>query len=131
MIAVSEKWKLVLPLKAPLMTPNSQRRAHWTEVRRCKAEHELIVSAAAGRMKPITEPVVVTVIWYAPDLRTRDSDSLDTLKKAALDALVKKGILKDDSFRYVRQTRCGPIIVARDNPRIEIIVEKVVEDMAE
>jgi len=117
------------------MTPNGQRRAHWSEVRRCKAETEMIVSAAASKLEPITKPVVVTVIWYAPDLRVRDSDSLAVLLKATLDSLCKKTvngqpILRGDDHRYVHQTRCGPIVVARDNPRIEVLIETV-EDLAE
>lgn len=119
-------WVLVLPLKAPLMTPNSQRRAHWTAVAKAKADHELLVTAALAKakLKRIDGPVSVRIIWYAPDARRRDVDSLAPLGKSVLDALEKRNVIDNDHSEIVREISFGPIVVARDNPRIEVVINR-------
>ncbi|WP_411828815.1 RusA family crossover junction endodeoxyribonuclease [Mycobacterium intracellulare] len=112
----------MLPLRSPLLTLNDQRRAHWTTVRKAKSDVELLISVAVNKakLKPIEGPVVVWLVWYAPDRRARDCDGLAPMLKACLDALVHKGILPDDNSEIVHQACLGPIVVARDNPRFEL-----------
>lgn len=53
----------------------------------------------------ISAPVAVTLRLYAPDRRRRD---VDNYAKALLDALVKSGLLEDDSLiKDLRITWCG------------------------
>ena len=122
-----EKWVLVLPLKAPMMSANGQRRAHWTGVARAKADTEVIVLAAArkAKLKRVDGLLSVRIIWYAPDARKRDVDSLAVLAKSSLDALKKGNIIDDDHAGIIHEVNLGPIIIARDNPRIEIHVRRV------
>lgn len=127
MTSSPQKWDLVLPIKAPLMTQNSQRRAHWTEVSRAKSDTELLVFAAARRAKVphLDGPISVRVVWYAPDARVRDVDSLGVFAKSCLDAFKKGGIIDDDHSGIVREVILGPIVISRDNPRIEIRIRGV------
>lgn len=117
----------MLPLKAPLMTQNTQRRAHWTEVAKAKADTEFLVSAAAAKAKlrKIDGPISVRIVWYASDARKRDVDSLSVLAKSCLDALKKREIIKDDHAGIVTEVHLGPICISRDNPRIEIVIRRV------
>lgn len=117
--------RLVLELKRPPMTSNDQRRAHWAQVRRAKQEVEMRVRSAAqqARVGALSGPQVVTVVWFAPNARTRDSDSLSPFLKAALDGLVRSGVLIDDSSEYVVDTHMR-VEVDRINPRIEILIEE-------
>lgn len=55
-----------------------------------------------GDLKPLTTPCIVKIHWYEATKR-RDVDNIQSSQKFILDALVKNGVLKNDSRRYVRQ----------------------------
>lgn len=96
---------------------------------KAKAEVELLTVAAAkaARLKPIKGPVSVRLVWWAPDARRRDVDSMAPMLKAVLDALVKKGIIPDDRSEIVREAALGPVCIARDNPRFELHILRLEE----
>jgi Holliday junction resolvase RusA-like endonuclease len=104
------------------MSTNGQRRAHWTEVSKAKSDTEIIVLAAArkAKLKRLNGLVSVRIVWYSPDARKRDVDSLAVLAKSSLDALIKGNIIDDDHAGIIHEVSLGPIIIARENPRIEI-----------
>ena len=110
-----------------MMSTNGQRRAHWTGVAKAKADTEIIVLAAArkAKLRHVDGLLSVRIIWYAPDARKRDVDSLAVLAKSSLDALKKGKIIDDDHAGIVHEVSLGPIIIARDNPRIEIHVRRL------
>lgn len=115
-----------MPIKAPLMTQNGQRRAHWNEVRQAKADTEWLITSAINKAKltKIEGPISVRVIWYAPDARRRDVDSLAVLCKSCLDTLEKRKVIENDDYKTVKEVILGPVLIARDNPRIEIVIER-------
>jgi Holliday junction resolvase RusA-like endonuclease len=121
------EWVLVLPLRAPLMTLNMQRRAHWSEVAKAKADTALVVTAAAKKAKlpPIDELVSIRLVWFAPDARRRDVDGLAPMMKSILDCLVQRKVLVDDSSKYVWEAKLGPIVVDRTAPRFEVRIRSV------
>jgi hypothetical protein len=96
-------------------------------VAKAKADTEIIVLAAARKAKldRVDGLLSVRIIWYAPDARKRDVDSLAVLAKSSLDALKKGKIIDDDHAGIVHEVSLGPIIIARDNPRIEIHVRRL------
>lgn len=111
---------LTIGVKAPPMSLNQQRRAHWTRVREAKQEVEWLVKAAVAKEKLGTVgPCEVEFIWYAPDARVRDADALSPFVKGALDSLVRCGVLPVDDWRHVLGITTR-VIVDRANPRIEI-----------
>lgn len=112
-----------LPLRKPLMTSNDQRRAHWTTVRKAKADTEMLVTAAARKAKtPRFDRCHVTIIWFCADSRVRDVDALGPCLKACLDALVRCGRLTSDDHRHVLSTR-QIITIDRARPRITIHIQ--------
>ncbi|MFE3195962.1 hypothetical protein ACFXHA_43670 [Nocardia sp. NPDC059240] len=116
---------VTLPLRRPPMTSNDQRRMHWTTVRKAKAEAAAEVGWRAReqlRKGLRLNRTRVSVTWYAPDARRRDSDALGPFLKAALDALVAIGVLPDDHSAHVVETS-QRIIVDRENPRLTITLE--------
>lgn len=119
--------KLVLPLTKLPLSQNGQRRAHWTEVRDKKLEVEWLVSVAVKKagVQKIDGPVSVRLIWYAPNVRIRDCDSMGPMMKACLDQIVREGILADDHSEIVREVHLGPIWISRDNPRFELHIRRV------
>ena len=53
---------------------------------------------------PAMAQAVVVLNWQQPDRRGRDGDGAAPALKACLDALVKEGVLVDDSWQYVRHS---------------------------
>lgn len=114
---------IILPIPRPLLTTNQARSRHWRIAYRAKNETELLVrnALALAPIAPRTIPQTVSVTWFAPDARRRDSDALDFTKKAVLDALVKSGVLEDDSHKFVTSSTTA-VVIDRDDPRIEIAI---------
>lgn len=56
----------------------------------------------AKTLKPIVNPCVIEIEWHEATMR-RDVDNIHSSVKFILDALVKNGILKNDSRKYVKQ----------------------------
>ena len=55
-----------------------------------------------GELKPISNPCIIRINWYESSKR-RDVDNVQSSQKFILDSLVKNGVLKNDSQRYVKQ----------------------------
>lgn len=68
-------------------------------------------------------PVRLSFRWYEKD-RKRDLDNIAMSKKFILDALVKAGTIKTDSWKGVIGF-ADEFFVDRTNPRIEVEIEEV------
>ena len=73
--------------------------------------------------KIVDYPVIIEANWFTKNERV-DSDNITFSKKWILDGLVKAGIIKDDSRKYVRIWRDIDIFVDKDNPRVVIEIKK-------
>jgi len=63
-------------------------------------EERLIWTIRQAKLKPVTLPCIVHMLFVEPN-RRRDADNVESAKKFILDALVKAGILVNDSPKYV------------------------------
>ncbi len=71
---------------------------------------------------PRYDTVDITIAWYEPNMR-RDIDNISAGQKFMLDALVKAGVIEDDSQKYVKSIK-HQFYVDKDNPRIELTLER-------
>lgn len=97
---------LTVPIPRPPMTANQARSWHWSRQREAKRQAETLVFASAksaGLPKNLA-PSHVSIVWFAPDKRRRDPDSLACFLKACLDSLVRYGAFEDDSSEYILST---------------------------
>lgn len=72
----------------------------------------------AGLTREDKYPINLFIIWYEPN-RRRDIDNVTFATKFIQDALVKAGILEDDSQKYIVGV-FHRVLVDKDNPRIEV-----------
>jgi crossover junction endodeoxyribonuclease RusA len=108
------------------MTANDQRRAHWQKVRGAKKQvGDAVAWLARQQQIKNVGPAEVSFVWFAPDKRRRDSDSLGPFVKAALDGLVEAGVFPDDHNGWVVKTSMAVVSSDTRNPRIEISIEEV------
>lgn len=82
-------------------------------------QEEALWMLKAQRAKPIDGEVSVFIRLVAPDKRHRDAGNCD---KACCDILVKAGIIKDDSNRYVRRLTYE---WASEGPPCVVIIQRV------
>jgi crossover junction endodeoxyribonuclease RusA len=117
---------IVTPFARPPMSANDQRRAHWQKVRAAKKQVGDAVAWLA-RQQQIKDvgPAEVSFVWFAPDKRRRDSDSLGPFVKAALDGLVEAGVFPDDHNGWVVKTSMAVVSSDTRNPRIEISIKEI------
>lgn len=94
---------LVIPFRLPglneLVEANRRNRHIGAKLKR-ETDEMIQWTIRAARLKPVTLPCIVNIIFEEPSLR-RDHDNVESARKFVLDALVKEGILKGDSPRYV------------------------------
>ena len=69
-----------------------------------KKEIESLIGWAIKKAKlpHVEKPCVIEIDWHEATKR-RDVDNIQSSQKFILDAMVKNGILKNDSRRYVKQ----------------------------
>ena len=67
-------------------------------------------------------PVNISFTWYTKDIRV-DPDNISFAKKYILDALVTKGILKNDTRKFIKGFQ-DMFEVDAKNPRVEILLSE-------
>lgn len=113
------------PFRKPPMSANEQRRAHYHQQAKAKKEvGDLVYGHAISQGIKDLLPSIVTVTWYVPDKRKRDTDGLGPFLKAAVDALRNAGAWPDDHSDWVTETRMVIDKTDMKNPRIEILVSE-------
>lgn len=88
-----------LPWTEPPATQNQLRRLHYQAEASIKRA-ALLEARSAIRAKgvPFMAGAIVILHWRQPDRRRRDGDGAAPTLKVCLDALVKEGVLHDDSW---------------------------------
>lgn len=85
-----------------------------------KAEKQIMAALQEAGLEPVTRPVTLNYTWVEQDNR-RDQDNVAFAQKFVQDALVKAGILEDDSRRYVVGST-HRIITDKNDPHILVII---------
>lgn len=75
---------------------------------------------ASNTLHKVDKPVIVKFTW-AEKTKRRDADNIASAKKFILDALVKTGVLVDDSRKYVK----GFYDVIIDDKKDYVVVELI------
>lgn len=103
-------------------------RANRYKGAKLKKDTETMIIAEIKKQKvqPVTEyPVEVFIRWVEPN-RKRDVDNIQSSKKFILDAMVKAGVLVNDSQRYVAQVH--DVVEIGNSAMVEIYVEDVIKN---
>ena len=94
--------QFVIPFKLPgLNQVNAANRSNPYAGAKLKREVDESICAVirAARIHPIQYPCIVHMTFWEPG--RRDADNVESAKKFILDALVKCGIIANDSPKYV------------------------------
>lgn len=107
----------------PPLTMNDYAKAHWTKKRQARDRiHYQVKQALQKQPLPMFDRARIAIVQHAPDGRRRDVDGLNAFRKAALDALVRLGVLPDDNLRHVIDGG-NRIELSSPHPRIVIELE--------
>lgn len=95
--------KFIIPFRLPglneVIGANRTNPQAGAKLKR-DTEEQLTWVIKSARLLPVTYPCIVHMLFVEPN-RRRDVDNVESGKKFVMDALVKAGILKNDSPRYV------------------------------
>jgi crossover junction endodeoxyribonuclease RusA len=118
--------RIELPFPVPLSAcfTNAPGKGRVPTPRYKAWQTEALWSIKAQHIKPISGRVSVFICLVAPDKRHRDAGNCD---KAIGDILVKAGIIKDDSNRFIRRLTYE---WADDGPPCVVIVQEAAEALA-
>lgn len=100
-----------LPWHRPPLTLNS-RLSKIEEWRLANVIKDGTTLVAKGKIPRDAYPVMVELVWYPGNNRVADSDNIASTLKHCIDALVRTGVLPDDSPRYV--VRTSQRVIPRD-----------------
>jgi len=92
-----------------------------------KAKKDLMkrVTKMVKRLKPIKNfPVQVTLTIFRPSDHPMDVGNISILEKYATDALVKAGILPDDSWKYIDSVTMKMGGINKENPHAIYHIEE-------
>lgn len=118
-----------IKIVVPAIPPSNNKfignsHSHWL-YKKPKEEWHWMIRAAltrtADKPKAPIKRATVTLRYFFKDRRRRDPDNYSG--KFILDALVREGVLVDDSFENIRLVLIAE--VDRKNPRTEIYVDEV------
>ena len=92
---------LTLPYDKPPLGLND--RMHWRPANRWRQQikNDTITLAKQAKLPTGLDRIHVTLVWYPKDRRNRDSDNPTPTLKAAIDGLVKYGLIPDDNSEHV------------------------------
>lgn len=96
------------------------RGKHVAEVRELAAD--LCRDAIAAGRLDVLEPIVVTLVWYAPTRAARDADNPVATLKPVCDGLVDAGLVPDDTPEWMDK-RPVQIVYRKNEPGVELHVE--------
>jgi Holliday junction resolvase RusA-like endonuclease len=111
--------KLVVYGEFPdLNTEIAKTKRHWSGYAKSKQETTNLALIQLKGKKPFITPCRVKFIWFTPNIR-KDPDNVCFAKKYILDALVRAGIIPDDTRKEILGF-VDDFDVDAKNPRVEI-----------
>lgn len=109
---------------AEKLSPNG--RAHWAVKNDARLQVSAMVAMAVvvHGIEPVQGPCVLRFVWVFPRGGRHDLDNLigSGVTKAAIDALVRKGVLPDDDSGTVVDVK-AEVCIERGQRRLEIVLE--------
>ena len=77
-------------------------------------------------IKKLDVPVVIKFLWVCKNEK-KDIDNVASAKKFCLDALVKVGVLQNDSRRWIKGFM-DDFTIDKENPRVEVTLEEYLKE---
>tara|TARA_R100000322_G_scaffold165406_1_gene130731 strand:+ start:460 stop:843 length:384 start_codon:yes stop_codon:yes gene_type:complete len=124
--------KIDLPLevyytknKKFILNLNNYRNAHYRTLSNAKKIYADNLVDRISHPK-YEEPVVLTYTYYAKSKRRLDvSNPCSIIDKFTCDALVKAGVLEDDSSKQIKKVIYKYGGIDKENPRCELVIKKI------
>lgn len=87
-------------------------------------ENAVILAIKQAKLTKVYKyPIALKITWIEPNSK-RDIDNIVFASKFIQDALVKSGILENDSQKYINRLE-HEVKTDRENPRIEVEIKEV------
>lgn len=94
------RWDLRLPYTSPPLSLNKQ--AHWAKIHRTKVQLQTDLAWLLKAHKVLAmDHAWIWLEWTPGVVRRRDTDNPEPTRKACIDAIVRAGLLEDDTPEFV------------------------------
>ena len=126
---MTEKFLIVLPLPAKVLSPNCAvatpggRFAKAAAVKRLRKLTRECVEQERIENSPWSRVLIKVKFFYGTE-RRRDQDNAMFSLKAMYDGIVDSGLVADDTPEYM-QRHIPVLSIDRDFPRVEITIERL------
>ena len=106
-----------------ILNLNNYRNAHYRVLATAKKLYSENLQASLKGIKPFTEPVVLEYTYFAKSNRRLDvSNPCSIIDKFTCDALVKAGVLADDSYNEIDKVIYKFGGVDKSDARCELVI---------
>lgn len=99
---------------------NGERRNRFIGAKIKKENTENVMWQVGGSEKITNYPIKIDFHWYTKDLK-KDPDNISFAKKFILDGLVEKGVLENDTRKFI-DGFSDSFYVDKINPRVELVI---------
>jgi len=127
---MTESLTIVLPIPNKVLSPNCMTGSIGGRMMKAQAAKKCrrLAKEAVEAEDICTRPwkfVDVSPYYFHKDKRRRDEDNFQAMLKGTYDGIVDAGlVLDDDSLHMHKHT--PTFLVDKENPRVEIVIERVV-----
>lgn len=97
------------------------RNRFYANSMKAKAEKKVAEAIEKYGRPHFSKPVKLGFVWFEPNGR-KDCDNVAFAKKFVQDALVRNGVLDDDSRKYVVGYLGEEFPIDKDSPRIVVMI---------
>lgn len=118
-----------ITIQLPPINPklHAHNTGHWRTKAAAVKQLKIVAQVTARPLVSETwDRAKVHYHFFVPDNLRRDEGNMIHSQKPAIDGIVKAGLIVDDSWQYL-STGSVTVEIDRDNPRVVLIFERVVQ----
>lgn len=126
------KHTLIIPGVLPGLNEyiSAERRNKYQAASMKKQAEHIISIMIKSQLKGIkfSGPIIMNYKWIEPN-RKRDKDNIAFAKKFIQDSLVHSGVIENDGWKNIEYFTDSFDVDAK-NPRVEVIIEEIIKEVA-
>ena len=101
----------------------NSNRHKYNALKRAEQDRVILFCRTSG-IKPVDKPVNIVITCYEPNMKRDKSNVRSGAEKIIEDALQDAGIIRNDNWAGIAETRTK-VMLDRENPRVIVYIEEV------
>lgn len=101
----------------------NSNRHKYNALKRTEQDRVILFCRTSG-IKPVDKTINLVIVCYEPNMKRDKSNVRSGAEKIIEDALQDAGIIRNDNWAGIAETRTR-VMLDRDNPRVIVYIEEV------